>query len=430
MKRIGWVQLALTALLVVGLIGCRSDEKRIDIDKILSQPKTYVGSDRCQYCHLEHYDSWKNTLHSRTIQNVTENKDALIVEIDPETIRADLKEHDIDLKVPVEEIYIPEEEEIKYTIGMQWKQMFLVDKGGILYVAPIQYNARSDQWTTYHEEDWDQRPWNKYCGGCHAMGVDLEKNTISEPRVGCEACHGPGSHHVALPETAVFDKRLTIVNPSHLPVAFRTQICGSCHNRGMSTRMEGVEWPVGYLPGRALGLYYKSTSYAAGDFKHVYANEFAKGHHQQYLDWQHSSHAREGVTCTSCHYVHQLGLPPTQFQTKGAGSQQCLNCHQVINRNLAHSIHSFSNCIGCHMPRIAQSAESGDTHSHVFVTLLPKDTLNNPKIPNSCQTCHKHKDTDLLTLQKLFDSLAQRSLVRLHQTPRDRRISDTLEEQN
>jgi hypothetical protein len=30
----------------------------------------------------------------------------------------------------------------------------------------------------------------------------------------------------------------------------------------------------------------------------------------------------------------------------------------------------------------------------------------------------------------LFDSLAQRSLVRLHQTPRDRRISDTLEEQN
>ena len=34
---------------------------------------------------------------------------------------------------------------------------------------------------------------------------------------------------------AVFDKRLTIVNPSHLLVALRTQICGSCHNRGKST---------------------------------------------------------------------------------------------------------------------------------------------------------------------------------------------------
>ncbi len=283
---------------------------------------------------------------------------------------------------------------------------------------------RADHWTTYYEDTWDKRPWNKYCGGCHAMGVDLEKNTFSEPRVGCEACHGPGSHHVALPETAVFEKRLTIVNPSHLPVAFRTQICGSCHNRGKATKMEDVEWPVGYQPGRALGLYFKSTSYAAGDFKNVYANEFAKGHHQQYLDWKQSSHSREGVTCTSCHYVHQLGLPPTQFQTKGAGSQQCLTCHQVINNNLAHSIHSFANCIGCHMPRIAKSAESGDTHSHVFVTLLPKDTLKNPKIPNSCQTCHKHKDTDLVTLQKLFDSLAQGSLVRLHSTSRERRVKD------
>jgi hypothetical protein len=88
-----------------------------------------------------------------------------------------------------------------------------------------------------------------------------------------------------------------------------------------------------------------------------------------------------------------------------AGSKQCLSCHQVINNNLAHSIHSFSNCIGCHMPRIASSAESGDIHSHVFVTLLPKDTLKNPVIPNSCQTCHKHKGQDLKQLQAAYDAL-------------------------
>ncbi len=424
MKRIGWFLLALMSLLLIGPAGCGPDETRVDIQELLAKPKTYVGSDACQYCHLEHHDPWKNTLHSRAMQDVVQNRDSLIVEIDPEKIRTDLRRLEKELLVPVEDIYIPTDEEVKYTIGMQWKQMFLVEKAGLLYVAPIQYNARSGLWTTYQEDNWDKRPWNKYCAGCHAMGVDLEKGTFSEPRVGCEACHGPGSHHVALPETAVFDKRLTIINPSHLPVAFRTQICGSCHSRGTSTKVEGVEWPVGYLPGRALGLYYKSTSYAAGDFKNVYANEFAKGHHQQYLDWQQSAHSREGVTCTSCHYVHQLGLPPTQFQTKGAGSQQCLKCHTVINNNLAHSIHSFANCIGCHMPRIARSAESGDTHSHVFVTLLPKDTLKNPNIPNSCQTCHKHKDTDLATLQKLFDSLAQGSLVRLHSTSRDRRVNN------
>ena len=74
---------------------------------------------------------------------------------------------------------------------------------------------------------------------------------------------------------------------------------------------------------------------------------------------------------------------------------------------MAHSIHSFANCIGCHMPRIAKSAESGDIHSHVFVTLLPKDTLNNPDLPNSCQTCHHHKGQDLNQLHENWEALAR-----------------------
>ena len=78
---------------------------------------------------------------------------------------------------------------------------------------------------------------------------------------------------------------------------------------------------------------------------------------------------------------------------------------RVINNNQAHSIHSFANCIGCHMPKIATSAESGDIHSHVFVPLLPRDTLANPVIPNSCETCHKHKGQDLKKLQAAFDAL-------------------------
>ena len=330
---------------------------------------------------------------------------------------ADLKKQQKDLKVPADQIYIPKPEEIKFTIGMQWKQGFLIERKGELYVAPVKYDAKEHRWISYHEEDWETRPWDNYCGGCHAMGLDLETHTFSEPRVGCEACHGPGSHHIALPETAVFDKRLTIINPSHLPAAFRTQICGACHSRGKSTKVEDAKWPVGYRPGRALGLYYKSNSYNSKDVKNTFVDEFAQGHHQQYNDWQNSTHSNEGVTCTSCHYVHQLGVAPTQFQTRGAGSQQCMICHKVINKNMSHSIHTFPNCIGCHMPRIARSAESGDTHSHVFVTLLPKDTMQNPQVPNSCQTCHKHKDTDLKTLQDFYDGIVKKSLLKVHQNP-------------
>ena len=190
----------------------------------------------------------------------------------------------------------------------------------------------------------------------------------------------------------------SIINPSHLPVSLRTEICGSCHNRGKSTKMEDVEWPVGFVPGRALGLYYKSTSYAAGDIKDFYANEFSRGHHQQYLDWEQSKHADVGVTCTSCHYSHELGISPARSQTYAKGSKVCMDCHVEMNQVGAHAIHSFGNCVGCHMPRIAKNAESGDLHSHVFKTLLPMETLRNPEIPNSCQTCHKHKDADLKKL--------------------------------
>jgi len=76
------------------------------------------------------------------------------------------------------------------------------------------------------------------------------------------------------------------------------------------------------------------------------------------------------------------------------------------NRTMGHAIHSFANCVGCHMPRIAKSAESGDIHSHVFVTLLPEDTIKR-KIPNSCQTCHKHKYESLERLQMEWERLAK-----------------------
>jgi hypothetical protein len=398
--------LMVPAIFVLFFWGCGS-EQIIDIAAVTAQPQKFVGSDTCKMCHLEHYDSWKMTMHSRMLQDAKANEDAIIVSIDEKAIRTDLAKLSKKLKVPADKIYVPKKEEILYTIGSQWKQRYLVKKDDTFYISPIQYNADTHRWVNYHEHDWDKRPWLLKCGGCHATGVDLKTKTFIEPGVGCESCHGKGSWHAALPKTAVFEKRQTIVNPAKLTMGVAAQICGSCHNRGKSTMEKGGGWPVGYAPGKALAAYYKSTSFEAGDVKHVYANEFSKGHHQQYIDWQQSRHAPEGVTCTSCHYVHQLGMPPTRSQTSFAGSKQCLSCHEMINNNFGHSIHSFANCVGCHMPKIAKSAESGDIRSHVFVTLLPEDTLKNPKVPNSCQTCHKHKNQDLNELQTAWEALSK-----------------------
>ncbi|MFZ2447293.1 MAG: multiheme c-type cytochrome [Syntrophobacteraceae bacterium] len=399
-----WPKYLPVLFILLALAAC-SSERAVNIEAVKSQPKTYVGSETCKTCHLEHYDSWKMTLHSRMLQDAQKNRDAIVADWDEKKIRADLATLADKLKAPPDQVYIPKVEDIKYTIGSQWKQRYVVEKEGTLYIAPVQYNVDTHRWVNYHEADWDKRSWLLKCGGCHATGADLEKNTFAEPAVACEACHGSGSWHTALPKTAVFEKRQTILNPSKLTMGVSVQICGSCHNRGKATKHEGADWAVGYQPGKALEAYFQSISYAGGNVTDMYANEFSKGHHQQYIDWVQSKHFAEGVVCTSCHFVHQIGIPPTRSQTKLAGSKECLSCHEALNNNKAHSIHAFGNCVGCHMPRIAKSAETGDLHSHVFMALLPRDTLANPVIPNSCQTCHKHKDADLKSLQDAYDAL-------------------------
>ena len=131
---------------------------KIDMKKLLSEPKTYVGTNVCRSCHLEHYDAWSMTLHSRMLQDVKANVDAIITDIDPVIIKADLQKIEKKLKVPVDQVHIPKFEDIQYTIGSQWKQRYLIEKEGKLFIAPVQFNAENGRWVNYHEHDWDKRP--------------------------------------------------------------------------------------------------------------------------------------------------------------------------------------------------------------------------------------------------------------------------------
>ena len=240
MRTITRFLLTFAAVTLVATSAMAQSKAPLDPKKVLAQPKAFVGSEVCKTCHLEHYDAWKKTIHSRMLQNAKTNADAIIVDIDEKTIRTDLAKKEAKLKVPSAKIYVPKVGEIEYTIGSQWKQRYLIKKGKEYYISPIQYNVNSGVWTNYHEHDWEKRPWLKKCGGCHATGVDLEQGTFKEPGVACEACHGAGSHHSALPRSAIFQKRATIINPAKLTRGVAVQICGSCHNRGKATKHKGA----------------------------------------------------------------------------------------------------------------------------------------------------------------------------------------------
>jgi hypothetical protein len=131
------------------------------------------------------------------------------------TVLGDFSDVKVDLVFPV-----------KYTFGHFPLQQYLVDIGkGHLQALNVAWDSRPEEqggqrWfhlqadediTPEHPFFWTGhfQNWNSRCAECHS--TDLEKNfdpvnnsyqtSWSEINVGCEACHGPGSQHVALAET-------------------------------------------------------------------------------------------------------------------------------------------------------------------------------------------------------------------------------------
>jgi predicted CXXCH cytochrome family protein len=356
---------------------------------------TFVGSEACAECHDRIYNGWRETLHAKMTQDVKENPLAILGDFEtPSEVRTFSKD------------------DVLITIGNQWKQRYMTKIGDDYYVLPAQYNLEDGKWAAYHADDWQELPWFKNCGGCHATGVDPVQKTVAEWSIGCEACHGPGSNHVEAAENAgdVFG---TVVNPATLTTDAATQICGSCHTRGKDKTGE-YGWPVDYraTPSANIRLFYNPVTPEKDTPSAFWPSGESKKHHQQFLDWQESEHARVGVTCFTCHTVHSTG---SRFQTKLPGDQLCKSCHTTVEPKGVHRIHTYGSCIGCHMPRTVKSAYAGDERSHTFRFLDPALSLAAGGVdnqPNSCSGCHHHEDTPL---QDLMGALAA---VKLEDTPK------------
>ncbi len=118
----------------------------------------------------------------------------------------------------------------------------------------------------------------------------------------CESCHGPGSVHA---ESA--DKK-DIRNPATLPVAQADKICLGCH-LNQPTQVGRIQ----------------------------------------------SGHARNQVSCTSCHSVHKSGGTQMVARTAPAVNQLCSGCHTqewaAFQRPYTHKLpEGAMSCVDCHNP--------------------------------------------------------------------------------
>src|SRR5262249_27561054 len=145
--------------------------------------------------------------------------------------------------------------EVKYTFGLDPLQQYLVEfPDGRLQALSIAWDSRPKQqggqrwFHLYPNEEirhddvlhWTKlnQNWNFMCAECHSpgdnkhydAGRDRSPTTWAELSVGCEACHGRGSQHVAWARN-----RHGVANQGDDPA------------KGLLVRFDerrGVSWPV------------------------------------------------------------------------------------------------------------------------------------------------------------------------------------------
>ena len=236
------------------------------------------------------------------------------------------------------------------------------------------------------------------------MNYDVETKKVTEWNVGCEKCHGPGEDHVKQKGYG------PIVNPRKLDFVQANDTCIQCHSQGRpkANPINGqyFDWPVGYHVGSShLSDLWELEEHKLGEttFTH-FADGTAHKNRMQGNDFVQSLMYTRGVSCFSCHDVHGTEHEADLWKPANA---ICSDCHGPNSPNGPHTAsleqHTHhkadspgSDCVACHMPKVATTIADINVRSHTFRFTAPShtDTL---KIPNACTACHADKPAEWAT---------------------------------
>jgi predicted CXXCH cytochrome family protein len=392
----------------------------------------YVGRTACMGCHAAEAKAWQGSHHDLAMQeasaatvlgdfrNTTFRYGAIVSRFFRKQGRFWVRTDGPDGKL--------HDYEVRYTFGVDPLQQYLVElPGGRLQVLSIAWDTRpkkegGQRWFhLYPNETIDFRDelhwtginqnWNSMCAECHSTDVRKDydpatrtyKTTWSEIDVSCEACHGPGSHHVAWAKREpgweaigahsmgleiLLDERKGIGwgrdpqsgNPrrsAERRTEKEIQLCARCHSRRS-------EFSEDYHYGRPLVDTHLPALLAPALY---HADGQIDGEVYEYGSFVQSRMYRAGVTCSDCHDPHSLAL-------RAPGNGVCLQCHATETyESPKHHFHragsAGASCIACHMPtKTYMIVDSRHDHS----LRIPRPDLSaRLGTPNACASCHADK---------------------------------------
>ncbi len=372
----------------------------------------FVGSGDCRTCHQEAYNLWRESDHYRAMAvaepgNVLGDFADVRVAFHGITSRF----YQTDGKYFVETLGAAGQAqfEISYTFGHYPLQQYLVAMAdGRLQVLNTAWDSRpldegGQRWFHLQPDESADSPffwtrhlqnWNSRCADCHSTnlvkGYDPETHryttSFSEPNVACEACHGPGSEHIAAARAGQnapgeiagagntmawrFKPGAAIAVGTGEISASQIDMCGGCHSRRAVVAATGA-----YADRYQLALLEAGLYHADGQIED---EVFVLG---SYL--QSKMHAA-GVTCSNCHEPHSGKLVL-------AGNNLCAQCHRPeVFATTEHHLHPVGSaggqCVACHMPATTYML-TDDRRDHRFGIPDPALTLESG-VPNACGDCH------------------------------------------
>lgn len=371
-------------------------------------PATPVGGEVCAGCHEREAAAWRGSDHDLALQEPSESTvlgdfdDASFSEAGL-TTQFRRSEGAFVVRAPGRD-GAPRDFPVRYVIGARPLQQVLLDiGGGRLQAYPVAWDVRRRRWFSLYPgqglspEDplhWTRflLNWNQGCADCHSTNLhrgydpatDNFDTTWSDIDVSCEACHGPGSRHVAWARggaaPAPARGLLVSLDAGPLPGRGRARqlaeidVCAPCHARRAPVHPPD-RWDAPLTEGWRPELLREGLYHPDGQIREeVYV----------YGSFAQSRMYAEGVVCTDCHDPHDLGL-------EAEGNALCTRCHEPARFDTsAHTHHvagtAGSACVDCHMAE-TRFMQVDPRRDHGFHLPRPDLTLD-LGVPNACNRCH------------------------------------------
>ena len=446
MKGAAPVACSWLALAALGL-GCSKKSEEVapatvePVARELPASLEYVGTRVCAGCHQAQHESWQGSHHDLAMQRPDD--DTVLGDFDDaearyyrETARFFREGERFMVEAPGAD-GTPARYPIVYTFGIEPLQQYLVEvEPGRLQSFPFAWDTRpreegGQRWFHLQPEEYIEPGdplhwtgpsynWNYACADCHSTAVqknyDRTTKTYStsyfEVDVGCEACHGRGSKHVAmaeehrdsLPEGGGFERRFA--TPDDRVWSFddgrdiaaltsgksrEPEYCAPCHSRRAD--LGGADDP-----------FHDRYRLAALDEVLYFDDGQIKDEVYVYGSFLQSKMHAAGVVCSDCHDGHSSEL-------RVEGNALCARCHKADVYDVEeHHFHEpggkGSLCTDCHMPKRTYMVldHRGD---HRFG--LPQPAVSaSVGAPDACTSCHEGKTWQWAerSIDKHFDKRA------------------------